>query len=625
MNPLFVVAAVRAAIRIGRTAADAFEQYAQEKPILIPDAERLDIDDPAADVRGIAAEFPEFAELLKTDPELSKLWQNDRPTAVADAVTTVYAVALRYRDRNLGGSGQVGAQTVDEIAGGVMVAQWARGKGPVTPAIRIVVALADVALEYIGSNPQVLGVGGSGEKLIAAIAVSLSEAIPDAETRDVLGPRDRFAERLAALALQSGLKTLSENPELVIGEEHLQALLKNVLPPLVQALPEGEGTLKEQVEWRRLVDALLGPSLSAALATVAENQTAFLGKRFEPEKAAGAMVSGLLKAAKELDADKRFTEEGLLALFQAIFAVAAEHPALILGELLDKDLSKKEDRDKVDELALNIFKSIADVLKEHEPRFGDELGIAIVTAVIQGLKKSKASLLDQSDPWQKVAGDMAAQILDGFAEALGDDAKRLKDTVFSEEQLVELARVFVNQIAETPHMVRFGNKEIRRVVGSVARAMAKDENLLLTADDWTKIAQVAAQEAALNPGRLFGLSEKTLQGQLAEDIISRLLKAAAEDLARQDREAGPLLIGETLREAIVVTLRGIGGNVEEAFNRRTEIETLAKKLNEAAATRSLTMGGKEWLRLFRALLPDVLSKGVIPELDDATIAELLAE
>ena len=211
---------------------------------------------------------------------------------------------------------------------------------------------------------------------------------------------------------------------------------------------------------------------------------------------------------------------------------------------------------------------------------------------------------------------MTTQILDGFTEALGDEAKTLKDTVFSKDRLVDLARVFVAQVAKTPHLVAGGQDEVQRIVASIAGAMAEDKNLLLTADDWIKIAGVAAQEAALNPGRLFRLGEKSLKG--------KLLKAAGNDLSRDGREVGPVMIGETLREAIVVTLRGIAGNVEQAFSRRTDIETLATKLNDAAAARGLTMGGKEWLRLFRALLPGVFSKGEIPELDDARIASLLA-
>lgn len=622
MDPLLVVTAVRAAIRIGRTAADAFEQYAQERPILIPDAKRLNIADPVAEIRKVAGDFVEFQELLTTDPELKKLWKNSKPTAVPGAKEAVFAVALRYRARCGGPSGHLGAQTGEEIAGGILVGQWAEGKGPVNPWTRVVVAMSDVALEYVGSSPEVLGIGGNGEKLISAVAAGIAKAIPDGETRDSLGPKDRFAERLAALVLGTGLKTIIEKPDLIFSEEHLQALLKNTLPPLIEALPAD--SISEQVEWRRLTDALVGPAIGAALGTLAESPAAFLGKSFAAEKAAGLMVTGLLNAAKDLEVKERFSKEALFSLFQAATKVAAENPEVILGDLIDQDLTDPDNRSAAETVVVNLFKSIATTLKDRGEPFGDGLGIAVAVAAIEGLKASGPALFNKDNPWEKVSGEITGQILDGFAEALGDGGTSLKDTVFSKDRLVDLARVVVTQVAATPHMLISGDEEVKRIVAAVAGAMAKDEKFLLTSDDWIKIAGVAAQEAAINPGRLFGLSDKSIDGMISADIIGRLLKAAGDDLVREDRTVGPVMIGETLRESIIVTLRGIGGNVEQAFENRPALEQLATTLNDAAATHGLTLGGKEWLRLFRALLPGVLANGEIPVLDDSKIAALLA-
>jgi hypothetical protein len=623
MNPLLVVTAVRAAIRIGRTAADAFEQYAQERPILIPDAKRLNVQDPVAEIRKVALQFDEFAGLLDSDPELKRLWQHNDLTAVPGAQEVVFAVALRFRARHGGPASHLGAQTGEELAGGIMVAQWAEGKGPVSPWTRIVVSLADVALEYVGSNPEVLGIGGNGEKLIGAIAAALAEVIPDDASLADLGPKHRFAERLAGLVLSSGLKTITERPELVFGEEHLQALLKNSLPPLIAALPEG--SVSAQIEWRRLADALVGPAVSAALGTLADRPGAFLGRSFASEKAAGVLVSGLLNAAKDVEVDKRFTKEALITLFRAATAVAAENPELILGDLLDRDLSNPADRKLADTIAVNLFRSVATTLKDRPAPFGEDLGVAVAVAAIEGLKASGPAIFDQDKPWEKVAGTVTGQILDGFAEALGNDAKSLKDTVFNKDRLVELARVVVAQIAITPHLVVDGNEEVKRIVAAVARAMAQDKHLLLTADDWIKIAGVAAQEAALNPGRLFGISDESLAGTIASDIIGRLLKTAGDDLVRASRPVGPVMVGETLRDSIIVTLRAIGGNVKQAFENRDAIDDLASALNDAAAEQGLSMGGKEWTRLFRELLPDVLSTGVVPSLTPAEINRLLGK
>ena len=151
MNPLFVITAVRAAIRIGRTAQDAFEQYAQEKPIFLPDADDLP-DDPVGEIITIAQDYPAFQKLLDEESELKKFWSNNLPTDKKDATEIVYAAAFRFQQRALidtdpaaGNAGPqaeyVAAQTGDELIGGILVGQWATGKGPVTPATRVRIAL----------------------------------------------------------------------------------------------------------------------------------------------------------------------------------------------------------------------------------------------------------------------------------------------------------------------------------------------------------------------------------------------------------------------------------------------------------------------------------------------------
>jgi hypothetical protein len=63
--------------------------------------------------------------------------------------------------------------------------------------------------------------------------------------------------------------------------------------------------------------------------------------------------------------------------------------------------------------------------------------------------------------------------------------------------------------------------------------------------------------------------------------------------------------------------------VKQAFKNRDAIADLAEALNEAAAEQGLSMGGKEWTRIFRTLLPDVLATGEIPTLTPAEINRLL--
>jgi hypothetical protein len=80
--------------------------------------------------------------------------------------------------------------------------------------------LADVALEFVGANPSVLGVGGNGEKLIGAFAANLAEMVPD--DADARGPRSQFAEQVVGIVLRAGLDALSRHPDTVVGSQHLR-------------------------------------------------------------------------------------------------------------------------------------------------------------------------------------------------------------------------------------------------------------------------------------------------------------------------------------------------------------------------------------------------------------------
>ena len=99
MNPLFVITAVRAVIRIGRTAQDTFEQYAQEKPIFLPDAEDLP-DDPVGEIITIAQDYPAFQKLLEEDGELKKLW-SDSTIGHAGLLLVLFTASRDVADHDL--------------------------------------------------------------------------------------------------------------------------------------------------------------------------------------------------------------------------------------------------------------------------------------------------------------------------------------------------------------------------------------------------------------------------------------------------------------------------------------------------------------------------------------------
>jgi hypothetical protein len=161
------------------------------------------------------------------------------------------------------------------------------------------------------------------------------------------------------------------------------------------------------------------------------------------------------------------------------------------------------------------------------------------------------------------------------------------------------------------------------MVGSVASAMAADEHLLLAPEDWLAIAAVAAEEAAANPQRLFDSDAATPGDSVGAQLIQDLLSVAGPGFV-QGRRAGGVLFGMTLREAIIVTLRAAAGNVKAAADTRAAVKQLANVLADLVQAHRDQFGSKEWLFLYRSLLPRVLQGSAFAGLTPQQANQLLA-
>ena len=146
-------------------------------------------------------------------------------------------------------------------AAAVLVLQWDPAKGPLSPWARVILTAGDIALDYIGTNPGIVG-NGSGARLMSAYAQGLADLLPD---DGEFGNREDFAQRLFGVFLRAGLDTLAENPEWVVSDDHLQELIGTTVTPVVEAFPD---SLADQLRWREVSDAIMGPAASALLNTV---------------------------------------------------------------------------------------------------------------------------------------------------------------------------------------------------------------------------------------------------------------------------------------------------------------------------------------------------------------------
>ena len=623
LSPETLVFAVRALVRVGSAGREAYEQKVRDAPLRMPNLTRPVIDDDRALHSTFRLNRP-LRERMDSGGDLAALWDGEAPKDDAARLILIEeSTRFLAEAASKTPSDRTWSETrfEQEHAGIVLLDQWAEGKGPPEPWARLALAVADVALDYVGANPGILGVGGNGERLIAAFGANLRALLPDADRHaDWPGEawgRFYFVERSLAIAMHAGFKTIAENPDTLVEEAHYRDLLKNVLTPLVD-LYDGDATRLPRM--LALRDTLLGPMTDAALKTLTRHQRAFMGDRFDPANTAvGAVTGAVLGAVAEGGLTDTFGEEGLVRVYQAALGVAVARPELfVTGDGRGRDLARE------------MLSSIAGHLDDAPPPFRKGIAADVAASVLQVAGRHAPRFFDPDAPWQLVAGNLVQEVMEGLSEGMtAGGLDGALDQVFSTDQAVELVTVVLEQAARTPGMVvgASARGEVKALAAVVANAMASRGAELLSSEAWLDIAAAAAEEVGRNPARLLKLDTTDPDAQLLGKLIKALMLTAADEFsARNGREGAPVLFGDTLAESIKTTLKAAGGKAEQADETVEALAEFTGRLNKLSSEQPGRVGAGEWRLLFTKYVARVLETGVLTDLtQDKLLGDLATE
>nr|VFK41036.1 MAG: hypothetical protein BECKSD772E_GA0070983_100913 [Candidatus Kentron sp. SD] len=611
MNPALIIFGIQSVVRFGRTTIDASEQWARDAKAVFPTIEPTSFK--TIDAVNVFFYKEEYHHLVMgAEARYAQYWDQENDSIKEDPLAVD---ALLVAMCEIDADGQDALFTQEPRLSGVMIEQWRKQDAPLNPWARVIITAGDIALEYIAINPGILGGDGKGEKLLAAYAGNLSELLPPDGN---FGPQHRFGSRLASVFLRAGLQTLSEHPDWVVSEDHLKKLLQNSIGPLLKPISEEGGvfpdSIGQQIRWQAVTDTLMGSVAAAALKTVANHQTAFLGKRFSPDEALGAITRAVfLKAAEDNDVlENQFTKDGLIEIYQAALTVAAKRPDLFLGEA----------ETSAEDLANDLFAKVFSILAASPPPFDKEVGIKLAAIAIETVGANAHNFVDTSKPWEQVAADLIKYLADELAGSLQANGN-LKQAL-QQEHLIDIGRIILERIAATPGIVLGTKNETwKGVVQAIASAMAADERLLLSGNDWKLIASAAAEQAATNPGRLFGLDPDDPDKVLAEDLLKTALKASAKLLGEPQLSKRAVLYGTTLRQSLVILLNHTSGSPDAAAANLQKIDQLITDLHRYVARNSQRHGSKDYLILFEKILISALKGKQLEQLTPTYIDSLL--
>lgn len=620
MNPTLLIFGIQATLRAAQAGADLYGEHARDRKVFLPNLELPDGSRPEQ----LLQFLKENQQIASTKRELSDIWDDEHKelkSTKPELVDAAYTRMMQHKAKlQLIGDGKNENDANREakmLSAGRMIEQWREERKPPSAIIRMALTLTDIGLEFVASDPSILGMGSRGEKLIVDFAQNMSALIPDDTA--AFGPKTDFADRVLGIFLRSGLGTLASNASTVFKDEDIAKLFEGVAKPIVEALPE---SITAQFHYRDLVDALAGPSAEAAFRVLAENTETYMGKDFADGKALGTVTSALFHEIKATTQDGSivdvFSEQGLIRLYQACLGVAVERPDLFIGE----DESAKT------QLFRKLLSGAAGKLRAH-PRFKGPVGASLAAMVVEVVGHNAPAILklNPDEPWEKIVVTVLGQITTGLTDTLNnlDADQALKPSLefFSNKQLIELGRVILAQAAQTPGMLGVERSEVQAIVAGMAEAMAADDNLLLSADEWIKIAGVAARKAASNPGRLFGLSVDDQGGALAVTVIKTVLGVAGDTWTAAGRADHPLLFGETLQAALETVIEALAGNISALANQPDLVDLFFQDLLTKASANPEKFGSEGLLKVFRALIRNVLASGTLPkekEIDDALSA-----
>lgn len=612
MDPTFLIYGIQATLRAAQAGADLYSEHSRDRKVFLPDLELPEgpritqlvcfFSEQNSDDR-LNATYPEFARCCKN----GKLTDDDG--AVVDAA---YAVMLRIKAKaELVKAGRKDDDDANReasmLAGGRMVEQWREERKPPSAMVRFALTLTDIGLEFVGANPSILGAGSRGEKLIAAFAVNLSTLIPDNVA--AFGARANFADRLLGVFLRAGLGALTDNAAIAVHDKQVAVLISGVVKPIMEVLPNN---IAEQMRYRDLVDTLAGPVAATVFGFLGDNTTTYLGKRFADDRALGAVTKALFTEIQAVAAGGNVLDvlgnDGAIRLYKAALGVAVSSPALFVAA---NETVKTE-------LVRDLISGFGTILRDN-PRFKGQLGSALASVVVEVVGANAPALLKlkPDQPWDKIAIQILQQVIGTLGGALATNGAL---QLFTDDQFLQFGRIILMQVAATPGMLGIDRSEVQSIASGLAAAMAADAKLLLSADQWIRISGVAVEQAALNPGRLFGINADNAQGALAVTVIQSILKVAAESWGNGDRQGRPLLFGTTLANTIETALRALAGNVQGIAQHPEQIEQFLLVL--LAQVNARHFGSQSWEKVLPLLLIPVLATGQLPS--DAQIQQALA-
>lgn len=577
MDPVLILFAIEAGVRLGRKLSEVLVDETQERALVLPLGELH------ADVAAVnAIEFfdrPENVHLVQEGGPYEGFSREELARAHATLATL---------DGRLGGSGEASAEAGELVERVHRFEQLRRSHGANPPLQRLLGTLVEVGVEWFAAYPEALYPASGSRKVVAAFVTRL-DGIEFAE-----GRRDAIVARVLVAALE----TLDDDLPLLDDDARLEALLGGVTRAWIAEIESADG-LAERLRREDFLARIGRSALRGGVTAVSENAGLFLPGN---EAAARWVESALRQTLTGLrEHHELFTAEAVEQLFAAALRAVAENASHfadeeILQELIAETTLVLADRD------------LAGILSR-------ETASSILAVGLEVTAQNAETLLRPSGPRRQLLASAVAALASGLSDALaGGEGFR---GLFSHRQRVALFSRVYEEVARHPERL-LGEEAalpertaLAQVVGSVAAALGDEPARLVTGEGALALLRLALRVATRNPEMLLDVESQDPRSNLLYRVLHELVLGVLEADDPRGLLSRPVFVA--LVERVLPVVSADPGRLlasEEPVVKDTVVVILAL----AAEPLALRVNGENLPRLVERVLMEVLRGGL--SLDD---------
>ncbi len=627
-----VMFAIYAAMRLGQKAVAVYGDEVRDRELILPPVE---VDSPEF------RSWPETQKFFSGDGKafvaeggLYEKWWQDREGQSYAQVREKLCIAYSAIKKNIGP-----IQQADDLEGFLRrnpeqfysgtyallrVKQWRDGTDPKPhPVQRLAGTVVELALDYVKLDPTLFG-GSSqgdpkgdrkGDQLLRSFLLSLDE---------VKFSEAHFDDLLVDIA-QASLNTFKNQVDLVVSEEALRPLFKNLSETLADELQKVKDSNEPDklLAFNRMRREVLEHLIGTTAAAVSGYPAAFLGTSRGEQLLKGVLQAMLTSVQNNPDL---FSSSAIQSIYGAGLRAAAQNAALLLPDgqggasifltSLVSALAQK--------LADTAASSPASLLNlEILPELS-EIALGV-------LSQNARSLINPQKPEQQLLVDALERVSLALSADFHNnpDLPALMQHLMSRDNTLDLLQEVFGAVARCPEGLLPGvggdaaRSALAQIVGSVAATASQDTRSLLNGEGFVKLLGVALQAFAKNPDRLLDLNLKDPKQNIMAQVMTAVLTSAAKNLEAGGRN---LLTGDTLMQLMDAALAAVSQNTA-GFKKEPDIVAMVMDRLLYAASHPLAneLDAQNLLAVFAPVLRQALKgREVLDQSDSQLILPLLA-